>query len=126
MLERIKDNKKIAIPIIAALIILELFFVFLSIRSYDNKDVKQLEKETEKETFNTYVQVPGTNKYELYTGGDLYPDPTNYVFNNTKSYCLDLNDEKIDNPLTVNEDQSITLTSSISAYCFLYFDNKTA
>ncbi len=51
--------------------------------------------------------------------------PTDMTFNSELSGCIDLNGNKIDNSLTFNsEANSVTIKTSQTTYCYVYFDKK--
>lgn len=117
--------KRVFIIVVAILMILESFFVYLTIKSYSNKVVEKVEaKESKKKNFNTYVQNELTGTYEVYNSENLIPENTNLEFDVSKSYCEDFNGVKLDNVITRNENGTFTMTSDVSAYCFIYFTRK--
>ncbi len=73
-------------------------------------------------TFAMYVKKE--DKYEPYTGSDMFPDSNLYTLNLDESGCMDSNGKKIEGILS-NDNNKVTVTSSQTVYCYLYFDEKT-
>ncbi len=118
-----KNKRKI----VSILIIIEIISMLLIYRTYTLlNNVKSVDKTVEgnkidKTKFAMYVGKDGV--YEEYNE-DHFPERLKYLYNESKSYCVDSNNEKIDHTsiVRVNEDNSITVTSDKTVFCTFYFD----
>ncbi len=117
-----KKSKKIIECVILVLIVL-LLMVFKNYNGYksahdlphfkikDNGNVKQ---------FAMYVKEGAD--YKPYDSDTF---PVGHVLNMDRSFCADINGQKIDGALSGTAN-SITVTTSKTAYCTLYFDKLQA
>lgn len=117
--------------IIVILAILGVVFLNLTFKSLSNKPVvldtvKLKEIKVDKKTFGIFIEKNSysgeDDKYEQYDG-DTWP--TGYLFNEEKSGCVDVNGLLIDNAINY-EDDTISVTTGKTAYCYVYFDKIKA
>jgi len=115
-------SRKFFRVIIPVLIVIEFFSVFLSIKSFVNRDLKEIKEEhaIDKENYGMYIQND-EGKYVEYTDSVFFPE--GYDLNLEKSSCVDVKGNAINDILSINE-TSITMVSNKTAYCYLYFDEK--
>ena len=113
-------SKKFKIAMIITLLIIELCFVSLTIKSFCNKNLKEikLEHKVDKKKFSMYVQND-TGGYDEYTESNLFPE--GYNLNLEKSSCVDTNGNVLNGVLTITG-ANITISSNKTTYCYLYFD----
>jgi len=113
-----RSNIKIALILI--LFIIEMFSLFLMVKSFNNKDLEKIKEEhkVNNKKFSMYIKNE-SGAYIPYN--DTYLFPEGYSLNLEKSSCVDTNGQKIDNML-VNNGDSITITSNKTIYCYLYLD----
>lgn len=113
-------SRKFFRVIIPVLIVIEFFSVFLSIKSFVNRDLKEIKEEhaIDKENYGMYIQND-EGKYVEYTDSVFFPE--GYDLNLEKSSCVDVKGNAINDILSINE-TSITMVSNKTAYCYLYFD----
>jgi len=107
--------------IIILLIIVELIMIFLSVKSLNNKPVDN-EKEKviiNKEKFAMYINE-GDGIYEKYNDDNMFP-MSKYLLNFEKSKCYDLEQNEVKNIISYTRGK-ITITSSVTVFCHLYFD----
>ncbi len=95
-------------------------------KSYANKELDGVElrenNDINKKTFAMYVEN-SLGQYEPYTeDSNYFPNSLKYHYNESMSKCVDNNDQEVDEILTHNEDNSVTVTSNRTVYCYLYFD----
>ncbi len=95
-------------------------------KSYANNKLDSVElkenNDINKEAFAMYVEN-GLGQYEPYTeDSNYFPNSLKYHYNEDMSKCVDNNDQEVDGILTHNEDNSVTVTSNKTVYCYLYFD----
>ena len=113
-------DKKIYNIIIITLIITFSCFSFLSIKSFTNKQVEEIKTTKQNKEMYSVMVNNGDGVYKRYeTDGSLYP--SGFEYNPNKSYCEDLNGEKVTGVLKDNG-SSFSVTSDITVYCYLYFD----
>ncbi len=113
-------SKKLKFVIILSLFILELLSVFLTIKSFSNKEIVEIKEENKikKEKFSMYIEND-TGEYTEYTTSEYFP--VGYNLNLDKSTCVDSNDNTLTGVLT-GTNNSITVTSNKTMFCYLYFD----
>ena len=113
-----RSNIKIALILI--LFIIEMFSLFLMVKSFNNKDLEKIKEEHKvtKKQFSIYVKNDQGN-YEEYIDGNLFP--LGYQLNLKKSNCIDSKKNIVDGVLTFSNNK-VTITSNKSIYCYLYFD----
>jgi len=106
--------------IVAILIVIEFCMIFLTYKSFSNKEIVELKDVNviNKNNFSMYIENTETGKYSLYE--DSY-FPSGYTLNVDESICVGLNGEELSNILKYN-DGKVTVTSDKTAYCYLYFD----
>ncbi|MBQ7031237.1 MAG: hypothetical protein IJN13_02545 [Bacilli bacterium] len=114
--------KKYFKVIITLLLLIEFTFVFLSIKSFNNKDIKEIKEENkvDKEMFSMYVENKD-GEYEEYTDCEYYPIGLKYYFNEERSNCTD-NKGKVVNDVISYNNNKITVSSNKTLFCYLYFD----
>ena len=114
--------KKYFKVIITLLLLVEFTFVFLSIKSFNNKDIKEIKEENkvDKEMFSMYVENKD-GEYEEYTDSEYYPIGLKYYFNEERSNCTD-NKGKVVNDVISYNNNKITVSSNKTLFCYLYFD----
>ena len=116
--------------LIVTLSLVAILSIFLTYKAYMNKpvmldDIKYSENTINKKKFGIFVEKDSysseSDKYEIYSG-TTWPS-SGYEFNSTLSTCVDENGETISNALSINN-STITLTSTKTAYCYVYFDKS--
>ncbi|MBQ7031071.1 MAG: hypothetical protein IJN13_01695 [Bacilli bacterium] len=114
--------KKYSKVLIVLLLLVEFTFVFLSIKSFNNKDIKEIKEENKvnKEMFSMYVENKD-GEYEEYTDSEYYPIGLKYYFNEERSNCTD-NKGKVINDVISYNNNKITVSSNKTLFCYLYFD----
>jgi len=114
--------KKYFKVIITLLLLIEFTFVFLSIKSFNNKDIKEIKEENKvnKEMFSMYVENKDGD-YVEYTDSEYYPIGLKYYFNEERSNCTDNKGKVVSNVLTYSNNK-ITVSSNKTLFCYLYFD----
>lgn len=102
------------------LFLLEILSLFLSYKSFINKEVKKIKEvlEVDKKQFAMYIEKED-ERYSEYTSSNIFPN--GYKINLTKSNCVDTKGNKIDEILS-GTSTSVTVTSNKTAYCYIYFD----
>jgi len=115
-------NKKLWVITITLLVVIECVFTYLSIKSYGNKDIKEIKEENKvnKEMFSMYVENKD-GEYEEYTDSEYYPIGLKYYFNEERSNCTD-NKGKVVNDVISYNNNKITVSSNKTLFCYLYFD----
>lgn len=115
-------NRKLYIVVIPILVVVEIFSVFLMIKSYRNFDSSMASKKVEnivnKKQFSMFVENSSGN-YEEYTNSNYFP--TGYTLNVDKTMCTDNRGVEVFDVLSVNNNY-ITVNSPKTVYCYLYFD----
>ncbi len=113
--------------LIVTLSLVAILSIFLTYKAYMNKpvmldDIKYSENTINKKKFGIFVEKSSysseQDKYEVYSGTTW---PNGYSLNTTKSVCVDENGDNVPNALSVSG-STITLSTTKSAYCYLYFD----
>ena len=83
-------------------------------------EVKLKNKVSKDNVFAMYVKKK--DKYEPYNESDMFPDSSMYTLNLDESGCMDTNGNKVDDVLSSDGNNRVTVTSSQTVYCYLYFD----
>ena len=114
--------KKYFKVIITLLLLVEFTFVFLSIKSFNNKDIKEIKEENkvDKEMFSMYVENKA-GEYVEYTDSEYYPIGLKYYFNEERSNCTDNKGKVVSDVISYNNNK-ITVSSNKTLFCYLYFD----
>ena len=114
--------KKYFKVIITLLLLVEFTFVFLSIKSFNNKDIAKIKEENKvnKEMFSMYVENKDGD-YVEYTDSEYYPIGLKYYFNEERSNCTDNKGKVVNNVISYNNNK-ITVSSNKTLFCYLYFD----
>ena len=75
-------NKKLWVITITLLVVIECVFTYLSVKSFNNKDIAKIKEENKvnKEMFSMYVENKD-GEYEEYTDSEYYPIGLKYYFN---------------------------------------------
>jgi len=115
-------NKKV---VVIALIIVECFSLFLTYKSFFNKqkdigEVVSKKNEINKDIFAILIENT-EGKYEEYSKTTWPTRSEGYVYNATKSGCIDSNGNALKNVLTYNHNIA-ELNTNKTTYCYLYFD----
>ena len=110
------------IVLISLFVLLEMLSIFLAIKSFSNKNIAETKEiyEIDKKQFSMYIENEEGN-YEEYIESNKFPE--GYQINIEKSKCVDTKGNVINGILTGNG-TNITITSSKTSYCYLYFDIK--
>ncbi|MBQ7031816.1 MAG: hypothetical protein IJN13_05615, partial [Bacilli bacterium] len=93
--------KKYFKVIITLLLLVEFTFVFLSIKSFNNKDIAKIKEENKvnKEMFSMYVENKDGD-YVEYTDSEYYPIGLKYYFNEERSNCTDNKGKVVNNVIS--------------------------
>ncbi len=110
------NSKKI---LITFLLVVELIMGSLTYQSFLHKEINKEENKVEKKQFAMFIKED--NEYVEYKGDSLFPE--GYYVNNNLSKCVDENDNLIENAIN-SMGNRITITSSKTVYCTLYFDKN--
>ncbi|MBQ8902275.1 MAG: hypothetical protein IJY87_04320 [Bacilli bacterium] len=115
-------NKKLWIITVTLLVVIECVFTYLSVKSYSNKDIKEIKEENKvnKEMFSMYVENKDGD-YVEYTDSEYYPIGLKYYFNEERSNCTDNKGKVVSNVISYNNNK-ITVISNKTLFCYLYFD----
>ena len=115
-------NKKLWIITIILLVVIECVFTYLSVKSYSNKDIKEIKEENKvnKEMFSMYVENKD-GEYVEYTDSEYYPIGLKYYFNEERSNCTDNKGKVVSDVISYNNNK-ITVSSNKTLFCYLYFD----
>ena len=118
------SKRRIKNYIVITLLILEVVTLTLTYKTYQNKPKKEKEKinVVDKKTFSMYVE-DDNGEYAKYTESELFPSSSKYTYNEEESYCIDIKEDIVDNVLSYNNGK-VTVTSSKTVYCYLYFDQN--
>jgi len=110
---------------IVCLVVIESIFIYLSYRSFGNKEMILDEvnltagKPVEKDNLFAFMIEQENGEY---VKSDLDTWPTDMVFNAAKSGCIDADGNTIEGALVFdNTTHMATLTTNATAYCYLYF-----
>ncbi len=116
------NKKTIKKYLIITLVLLEVISLFLTIKSFSNKNISAIKESTkiERKRFSMYIEND-TGEYTEYTTSEYFP--VGYKLNLDKSTCVDSNDNTLTGVLTGNGN-SVTVTSNKTMFCYLYFDIK--
>ena len=111
--------------IILFLLIIELFSVYLTFSSFNNKDITKIKEvsKVDKEMFAMYVINETTGKYEEVTDSEYWPSG-NYKLNTTKSSCVDTKGKSVSSDVLNYNGGKLTVSSNQTLFCYLYFDIK--
>lgn len=117
----LKKKRNIVILMIGILIVL-ITIIFNYFKNNNKQDLLwQIEGNNKNKQFAIYIEKD--NKYIKYEKNTM-PEYYKYVYN--KSVCKDVNDKEVESKdiIKVNYDNSITVTSSKTIYCEIYFDEE--
>jgi len=111
--------KKYSKVLIVLLLLVEFTFVFLSIKSFSNKNITKTKEinVANKKIFSIYVENDTTGEYEE---KDDFPS-INYILNYSKTNCIDNKNNLVENAISYNNGR-VTITSNKTLYCYLYFN----
>ncbi len=109
-----KREKKFLITL---LIIIEIIMVNLTCQSFLHKEVNSEKENFRNKQFAMFIN--NGNGYEEYKGESLFPK--GYYLNTSMSYCNDSNGDPVNDVLS-SDGKSVTVTSSKTVYCTLYFE----
>ncbi len=115
-------NKKMMVAILLVVGLVSLILIGKSYSAFAEVDKPVENNKVLRNEFAMYVQ--GVNGYEEYTEKS-FPNKDMYSYNDTRSYCVDINNQEIEDLVTVNDDNTITIQSDKTVYCTFYFDLKT-
>ena len=113
--------------LIIILSLIGAFSIFLTIKSYNSKkvildDVKLKEElKADNNAFALWIQQANGQYTE--SQSNAFPT-TGYVFNKSKSGCMDENGNLINNALSYESDK-VMVSISKTSYCYVYFDIDT-
>ncbi len=105
--------------IITILLVIELIMVHLTYQSFLQRNNYNTRDEVKNKNKQFAVYLKNGEEYEPYQGTSLYPK--GYYLNKDQSYCLDMQDNKVEDILEFSS-EGITVTSNKTVYCTLYFD----
>ena len=116
----VKFQKKLIISFL--LLITPL--TFITIYSNSNKKIESIKEENKvsRKQFAMYI-TNSEGEYVEYTDSEYFPNDTLYVFNTENSYCVDANDNVVDNVISY-ENNKVKVVSNKTIYCYLYFDTN--
>ena len=104
------------------ILLLTISIVFISKNKSVNATLDEVRlKEVEKNNMFA-IMVKGNNGE--YAPSEVFPGK-GYKLNDSKSGCMDVNGEKIENSLEYDSDSNkITVSTNKTSRCYLYFDKK--
>ena len=117
-------NKKRYI-LVVGIIILGAFSLVLLNNKLDNKEtkldeVKLKENKVNNKGFAIMIQKEDKTGYEVYEESSW---PTNMIYNNELSGCIDNYGSIIENSLSYNQETNkVTVNTGVTSSCYLYFD----
>lgn len=123
-----KNKKTILSVVVSLLVITEVASVFLAVSSFNHKnDIKSYTVNVgdpiNKNMFAILVNDGSGNYNETYE--ENFPSTSTYTFNEALSKCVDLDDNVVSDSLAYNSSTGqITLSSTTTVYCYLYYDKK--
>ena len=105
-------------------IILEIIIVPITIKMLFKKDLDtNTEYKVNKKRYAVYVRDNVTDDYVEYQGNELFPP--SYMINVKKSHCEDGEGNSKTDALKI-VDKHVSITSSTTLYCTLYFEESKA
>lgn len=115
-----RRNKKHKLQIIACLFLIEISFLFLTCKSFTNKNVTEAKEYANfnKNSFALYVEDENGVYVEI---KDSNTFPTGYNLNTSKSVCTDTDGNRVEGILSYKDD-TVILASRKTVFCYLYFD----
>ena len=113
--------RKYSKVLIVLLLLIEFTFVFLSIKSFNNKDIKEIkaENKVDKEMFSMYIENTD-GKYEEYKDGKSFTI-AGYKLNISKINCVD-NKGNLVPDIILSTNNEVIVSSNKTVFCYLYFD----
>lgn len=123
--EPVNMRKRLLIMLgIAIFIWGKLGISYFSYKKNDNNDNHQINLKTKEENRqNLYAIMLEQNDGSYKTTTSNLFNQSGYVFNSTKSTCVDMNGNKVVNAITYdNTLKKVEVTSNKSVYCYVYFD----
>ena len=117
-------NKK-RIGIISIVMVVGVISLVLLNSKLDNKEtkldeVKLKENKVDKNSFAIMIQKEDKSGYEVYEESSW---PTNAIYNNELSGCIDNYGSIIENSLSYNQETNkVTINTRVTSSCYLYFD----
>ncbi len=124
--ETINKTKYITLFI---LIILEITSLFLMYKSLSDKETKidNVTLNKEKVLSKDMFAIMLNNGSGTYTESNEknFSNLNGYVFNSSKSGCIDIKGNKLEDIPTYNSStKKVTVTTGRTSYCYLYFDKS--
>ena len=115
---------KVILPLIITLILLEIISVFLTIKSFSNKNISVDNSIYNNETNETFAVLLENDEGEyIESTSSTWPSKSEYKYNEDKSACLNSSGKKVDGALDFDENNSeVKITVQEAVYCYLYFD----
>ena len=117
-----KKNIKHYKLVIALLIVMEIFFVFLSIKSFNNKNLdKYIVGDNNKTNKMLAIMLEDENgDYKPYNS-ETFPEFP-YIFNSELSQCMDIKGNTIENAISYDEDTNLAnVIVTKTSQCYFYF-----
>ena len=118
-----KKNIKHYKLVIALLIVMEIFFVFLSIKSFNNKNLdKYIVGVNNKTNKMLAIMLEDENgDYKPYNS-ETFPEFP-YIFNSELSQCMDIKGNTIENAISYDEDTNLAnVIVTKTSQCYFYFN----
>ena len=118
-----KKNIKHYKLVIALLIVMEIFFVFLSIKSFNNKNLdKYIVGANNKTNKMLAIMLEDENgDYKPYNS-ETFPEFP-YIFNSELSQCMDIKGNTIENAISYDEDANLAnVIVTKTSQCYFYFN----
>ena len=117
-------NKKRYILVVVIIILGVISLVILNNKLANKEtildEVKLKENKVDKNSFAIMIQKEDKTGYEASTSNTW---PTNMVYNNELSGCIDNYGSIIENSLTYNQETNkVTINTRVTSSCYLYFD----
>ena len=115
--------------LVVGIIILGVFSLVLLNNKLDNKEtkldeVKLKENKVNNKGFAIMIQKEDKTGYEVYEESSW---PTNMIYNNELSGCIDNYGSIVENSMTYNKDTNkITIDTGVTSSCYVYFDIESS
>ena len=106
---------------LCTMVIVAILFLVCNFDKENREIIKVYEKnEINNKQYGVYIEKEDETGYKLMEEDVMFPS-NGYVFNEEKSYCVDENENILEELISYNNGK-ITITSGVTTYCYFYFD----
>ena len=118
------SNKKINFLLIITLIVVEIISLFLTVKSFLNKNNSIDKINTDYNSGEMFaILVENDNGEYIESTALSWPSNDTYSYNASRSVCINSKGETIENALTFNRSSNeARIKTQEAVYCYLYFD----